>query len=344
MRRTRAVAPVGSAPGAPPMAGTAVETPFMMTSPMAPPPGAARAARDTDGDISAAAGAGDEDGDVMMGVHGSSAPAAAAAAAASSSVGVGAAIASISSPTNVQRVLHVEWDPTSGTFKGLPDVWSGAVPVGISKEEVDTTGLPTHLAPTVPPEDVIRQAREGAYLLWISTPFNVKREHHVEVDPSAPTGFRGLPEKWEAMLTASGISREEVSAHPLEVLGALRTHMEGPTAVLPTRASYERHVHEASLISPGDPRRIFAAEKQIGAGASGTVFLARDRRSSERVAIKMARGDDLGTLKYEIALQKLSAHECIVNLREAYLQDEWLWIVLEYVHGGTLTEVRRREE
>lgn len=36
----------------------------------------------------------------------------------------------ISRPTNVQRVVHVEWDPKTGTFKGLPNVWKSALPDG----------------------------------------------------------------------------------------------------------------------------------------------------------------------------------------------------------------------
>lgn len=36
----------------------------------------------------------------------------------------------VSRPTNVQRVVHVEWDPATGTFKGLPSVWKSALPEG----------------------------------------------------------------------------------------------------------------------------------------------------------------------------------------------------------------------
>ena len=42
----------------------------------------------------------------------------------------GAAAGGIGRPTNVQRVVHVEWDPKTGTFKGLPSVWKSALPEG----------------------------------------------------------------------------------------------------------------------------------------------------------------------------------------------------------------------
>jgi hypothetical protein len=275
----------------------------------------------------------------------------AAEPAASSSSSSGAAVpeatvgsssssssAHVSYPEQVKQVLHVEWDSEAGAFKGLPKAWGGALPPGVSTDEVEDESLPKHMESELHDDDAIRKAKEGAFSLWISEPFDVRRRHHVKVDPSAATGFTGLPDTWAAMLASSGISKAEVTAHPKEVLGALRTHMEGVRPVLPSRASYERLVTEASLITPGDPKRIFAAEKQIGAGASGTVFLARDTRTGERVAIKMARSSQLANLKYEIALQKMSAHQSIVTLREAYLSDDWLWVVMDYVAGGTLTE------
>jgi hypothetical protein len=65
-------------------------------------------------------------------------PKAKAAAGMSSSPGGGGGAgdapgAGIGRPTNVQRVVHVEWDPKTGTFKGLPNVWKSALPDGASR-------------------------------------------------------------------------------------------------------------------------------------------------------------------------------------------------------------------
>ena len=49
--------------------------------------------------------------------------------------------AAVSSPTNVQRCVHVEWDPETGTFKGLPDVWAGVVPDGVSRNETSSRAM-----------------------------------------------------------------------------------------------------------------------------------------------------------------------------------------------------------
>lgn len=32
--------------------------------------------------------------------------------------------------------MHVEWDPETGTFKGLPDVWAKMMPEGVAQDTV----------------------------------------------------------------------------------------------------------------------------------------------------------------------------------------------------------------
>ena len=63
------------------------------------------------------------------------------------------------------------------------------------------------------------------------------------------------------------------------------------------------------------------------------------RVTGAKVAIKIAPASDLANLKNEIALQAMSVHPDIVSLLGTYLHGEELWIVLELVHGGSLTEV-----
>lgn len=62
----------------------------------------------------------------------------------------------ISGPMNVQRVVHVEWDAGTGTFKGLPEVWagSGILPPAVVASTAATSELPQHLAPHAPKKSV----------------------------------------------------------------------------------------------------------------------------------------------------------------------------------------------
>lgn len=80
------------------------------------------------------------------------------------------------------------------------------------------------------------------------------------------------------------------------------------------------------MISRGDPVMMFSDMKKLGEGASGQVYLGTDRRTGEKVAIKVAPASDLANLKQEIALQKMSTHPCIVSYKETYLSKEQLWV------------------
>lgn len=246
------------------------------------------------------------------------------------------AAASVGLPSNVQRHLHVEWDPVAGKFKGLPDVWASQLPSHVSEtgDTVTSASLPSYVAPV---KAKARPSKKGKAL--ISKPFNVKHNIHVAPDPSAPSGFAGLPPEWEALLRTSGITKKQVAAHPQEVLDVLQFHMEGPPPKLPKKAQLASAEKMASKINDGDPSKIFKGLTRLGEGASGTVYLATDTRTGQQVAIKMSDASDLANLKHEIALQSLSKHDNIVRYIETYIHSRHLWIVLEFVHGGPLTDV-----
>jgi hypothetical protein len=174
----------------------------------------------------------------------------------------------------------------------------------------------------------------GEYTVNISAPFNVKHNIHVTVDATSATGFTGLPPQWDAMLSASGISKEQIAAHPREVLDVLQFHMEGPPPKLPKKTSLEKELDTASMITAGDPVPLFADLKKLGEGASGQVYLGTDRRTGEKVAIKVAPASDLANLKQEIALQKMSSHPCIVSYQETFLSRDQLWVSVPCGGGG----------
>ncbi len=56
------------------------------------------------------------------------------------------------------------------------------------------------------------------------------------------------------------------------------------------------------------------------------MYLAKDMRTDELVAIKLCSASDIENLKNEIALQRLSAHDCIVGYKETYMAKEQLWV------------------
>merc|ERR1712023_485499 len=105
----------------------------------------------------------------------------------------------ISAPTGFQRGIHIDHNKDDGTFSGVPSEWQAHLPTPV-QYVVDTSGLPAHLKPTSQPKG----ASDGG----ISAPYNFQHIDHVKVNPTASSGFEGLPSGWDDLLKRSGISKD----------------------------------------------------------------------------------------------------------------------------------------
>lgn len=103
-----------------------------------------------------------------------------------------------------------------------------------------------------------------------------------------------------------------------------------------------------AVVSNENPMELYNKLKKVGQGASGSVYVARPLRKDtlphhRRVAIKQI---DLSTqprkelIVTEIEVMKESHHPNVVNFLEAYLNGpNDLWVVMEYMEGGPLTDI-----
>lgn len=96
------------------------------------------------------------------------------------------------------------------------------------------------------------------------------------------------------------------------------------------------------ICTPGDPTRKYRNLTKIGQGASGGVFTAYEIGSNKCVAIKQMNLElqpkkDL--IINEIIVMKESKHKNIVNFMDSHLHGGDLWVVMEYMEGGSLTDV-----
>eukprot|EP01113_Clastostelium_recurvatum_P035421 TRINITY_DN493_c0_g1_i2.p1 TRINITY_DN493_c0_g1~~TRINITY_DN493_c0_g1_i2.p1 ORF type:complete len:765 (-),score=145.96 TRINITY_DN493_c0_g1_i2:45-2339(-) len=210
----------------------------------------------------------------------------------------------------------------------------------------------------------------------VSLPFNIKHDMHVDYDEEV--GFVGLPPEWKAALDTSGIDRGDIAANPKAVLDILQFKMsyDADQAAKEQNAAKERaaakdstpslppsvmesmwsvplplgedcNVSISELVSSEDPRSRFANSEMIGVGGAAEVFLATDKKTNQRVAIKKMKlsSQNLKDLTTEIHIMKTSRHENIVDFVEAFIVDhDKLWVVMEYCEAGCLTEVLNQYE
>ncbi|KAL1936529.1 hypothetical protein VTP01DRAFT_663 [Rhizomucor pusillus] len=92
-----------------------------------------------------------------------------------------------------------------------------------------------------------------------------------------------------------------------------------------------------------DPTKVYTDMVKIGQGASGGVYTARRSGKHEQpVAIKQMNLEQQPKKELiinEIVVMKRSQHGNIVNFIDSYLWRDDLWVVMEYMEGGSLTDV-----
>jgi len=93
-----------------------------------------------------------------------------------------------------------------------------------------------------------------------------------------------------------------------------------------------------------DPEAEYKLVRRLDSGASGEVWLARNRETQENVGIKVV-GLDPGVpeleaeLRLEISVLKLCRCPYIVKYYDSFRKDDAIWIVMEYCDVGSLQDL-----
>ncbi|KAI0651363.1 kinase-like domain-containing protein [Trametes meyenii] len=98
-----------------------------------------------------------------------------------------------------------------------------------------------------------------------------------------------------------------------------------------------------SVVSKDDPKALYSKIRKVGQGASGHVYVAKTHATGKKVAIKemdLSNQPRKELIVNEILVMKESQHPNIVNFLDAYLvKSNELWVVMEYMEGGALTDI-----
>ncbi|GJJ78720.1 p21-activated kinase 1 [Entomortierella parvispora] len=97
-----------------------------------------------------------------------------------------------------------------------------------------------------------------------------------------------------------------------------------------------------AICTDADPTKMYRNLVKIGQGASGGVYTAYQVGTNLSVAIKqmnLEQQPKKDLIINEILVMKESSHKNIVNYIDSFLHRGDLWVVMEYMEGGSLTEV-----
>ncbi len=177
-------------------------------------------------------------------------------------------------------------------------------------------------------------------------------EDIVEEPPPPPVATR--PEKTKSIYTKPVDEDEEngESNNALKV-PPLAKESSKSDQIVPPKSANERPKKKKmsdeeilerlkTIVSVGDPNRKYTKMEKIGQGASGTVYTAIETATGTEVAVKqmnLQQQPKKELIINEIVVMKANKHPNVVNFLDAYLVGEELWVTMEYLPGGSLTDV-----
>ncbi|XP_072776927.1 serine/threonine-protein kinase PAK 4 isoform X2 [Taeniopygia guttata] len=111
----------------------------------------------------------------------------------------------------------------------------------------------------------------------------------------------------------------------------------------PQRVSHEQFRAALQMVvDPGDPRTYLDNFIKIGEGSTGIVCIATVRGSGKLVAVKkmdLRKQQRRELLFNEVVIMRDHQHENVVEMYNSYLVGDELWVVMEFLEGGALTDI-----
>lgn len=176
------------------------------------------------------------------------------------------------------------------------------------------------------------------------------RGYVVETEAKQEEGgkFTGLPPKIQALLAAAGLSKEEIENNFSDAVAVASFHLDysledflNPTYILMGRFSMQETMDGAVNIKNQNPNKKYNYSKKdiLGKGGYGKVFKCTKRGTDKAYALKIANVSKKRQIENEIKMHALSnKHPNVVSFYDAYLWNEKLYMVVELMTAGSLTD------
>ncbi|XP_025934291.1 serine/threonine-protein kinase PAK 2 isoform X2 [Apteryx rowi] len=266
----------------------------------------------------------------------------------------------ISPPSDFEHTIHVGFDAVTGEFTGMPEQWARLLQTSnITKLEqkknpqavLDVlkfydskdTAKQKYLSFSAPEKDGFPSGTPmmNAKGSEPSTAVADDDDDDDDDDEEAPPPvIAPRPDHTKSIYTRSVIDPIPAPVGDSSVDSATKS---GDKQKKKTKMSDEEIMEKLrTIVSIGDPKKKYTRYEKIGQGASGTVFTAIDVATGQEVAIKqinLQKQPKKELIINEILVMKELKNPNIVNFLDSYLVGDELFVVMEYLAGGSLTDV-----
>ncbi|XP_062830569.1 serine/threonine-protein kinase PAK 1 isoform X1 [Anolis carolinensis] len=281
----------------------------------------------------------------------------------------------ISLPSDFEHTIHVGFDAVTGEFTGMPEQWARLLQTSnITKLEQKKN--PQAVLDVLEFYNSKKTSNSQKYMSFTdksiedynsSNTVNVKavsetpavppvsEDEDDEDEATPPPVIAPRPEHTKSIYTRSVIEplppapTRDVATSPLP--SPTENNTTPPDTLTrnvekqkkkPKMTDEEILEKLRGIVSVGDPKKKYTSFEKIGQGASGTVYTAMDVATGQEVAIKqmnLQQQPKKELIINEILVMRENKNPNIVNYLDSYLVGDELWVVMEYLAGGSLTDV-----
>ncbi|CAO2622809.1 Serine/threonine-protein kinase PAK 3 [Lemmus lemmus] len=282
----------------------------------------------------------------------------------------------ISLPSDFEHTIHVGFDAVTGEFTGIPEQWARLLQTSnITKLEQkknpqavldvlkfydskETVNNQKYMSFTSGGKENARDSNSKNTKTASEPPLappvseeEDEEEEEEEDDNEPPPVIAPRPEHTKSIYTRSVVEsiaspaaqNKEVTPPSAENANSSTLYRNTDRQRKKSKMTDEEILEKLrSIVSVGDPKKKYTRFEKIGQGASGTVYTALDIATGQEVAIKqmnLQQQPKKELIINEILVMRENKNPNIVNYLDSYLVGDELWVVMEYLAGGSLTDV-----
>ncbi|KAM9211300.1 serine/threonine-protein kinase PAK 4 [Leptosomus discolor] len=240
----------------------------------------------------------------------------------------------ISAPSNFEHRVHTGYDQQEQKFTGLPRQWQGIIEESAKRPKplVDPVCITAiqHGSQKGRPQEVASNGPVSG-----GSGAGSSRAH-----PPGPPRSKN-PEPPHPGLTPHA-SDPHLARQPAPGPPAGPQQPRSPQRE-PQRVSHEQFRAALQMVvDPGDPRTYLDNFIKIGEGSTGIVCIATVKSTGKLVAVKkmdLRKQQRRELLFNEVVIMRDYQHENVVEMYNSYLVGDELWVVMEFLEGGALTDI-----
>uniref|UniRef100_A0A673NHT4 non-specific serine/threonine protein kinase n=1 Tax=Sinocyclocheilus rhinocerous TaxID=307959 RepID=A0A673NHT4_9TELE len=257
----------------------------------------------------------------------------------------------ISPPSDFEHTIHVGFDAVTGEFTGMPEQWARLLQTSnITKSEQKKN--PQAVLDVLKFYDSTGNGRQK-YLSFSSGLLDDSRAFMLTLPESCRTDHDDDVETPPPVVVPRPEHTKSVYTRP-SVIDPIPAPVTSPDSEVASKATDRQRPKKGkmtdeeimdklrTIVSIGDPKKKYTRYEKIGQGASGTVFTAIDVATGQEVAIKqinLQKQPKKELIINEILVMKELKNPNIVNFLDSFLVAEELFVMMEYLAGGSLTDV-----